>query len=73
MDGGSISISRRLKKKIRSNKKTFYCWNHSTPLCQETYFNMLGIGRTYFENIRNHLIKNGLISRLHGNITRMPQ
>ena len=24
MDGGSISISRRLQKKIRSNKKTFY-------------------------------------------------
>ena len=24
MDGGSISTSRRLKKKIRSNKKTFY-------------------------------------------------
>ena len=24
MDGGSISTSRRLKKKIRSNKRTFY-------------------------------------------------
>src|SRR5690349_2454438 len=70
MDGGSISTSRRLKNKFRSNKKTFYCWNHNTPLCQETYLNMLGIGRTYFENIRNHLIKNGLISRLHGNIKR---
>ena len=34
---------------------------------------MLGIGRTYFENIRNHLINNGSISRLHGNIKRMPQ
>ena len=67
MDGGSISTSRRLKKKTRSNKKTYYHWDHSTPLCQETYFNMLGIGRTYFENIRNHLIKNGLISRLHEN------
>ena len=25
MDGGSVSTSRRLKKKIRSNKKTYYC------------------------------------------------
>jgi len=25
MDGGSISTSRHLKKKIRSNKKTYYC------------------------------------------------
>jgi hypothetical protein len=32
---------------------------------------MLGIGRTYFENIRNRLINNGLISRVHGNIKRM--
>jgi len=31
---------------------------------------MLGIGRTYFENIRNHLTDNGLISRLHGNIKK---
>ena len=34
---------------------------------------MLGIGRTYFENIRNHLIDNGLLPRIHGNIKRMPQ
>src|SRR5262245_9844711 len=34
---------------------------------------MLGISRTYFENLRNHLTNNGLISRLHGNIRRMPQ
>jgi hypothetical protein len=34
---------------------------------------MLGIGRAYFENIRNHLISNGLISRIHGNVKRMPQ
>ena len=60
MDGGSISTSRRLKKKNRSNKRTFYHWDHNTLLCQETYLNMLGIGRTYFENIRNHLINNGL-------------
>jgi len=60
MDGGLISTSRRLKKKNRSNKRTFYHWDHNTLLCQETYLNMLGIGRTYFENIRNHLINNGL-------------
>ena len=73
MDGGSISSSRRLKKKTRYNKRTFYHWDHNTLLCQETYLNMLGIGRTYFENIRNHLINNGLLPRIHGNIKRMPQ
>jgi len=73
MDGGLTSTSRRLKKKTRSNKRTFYHWDHNTLLCQETYLNMLGIGRTYFENIRNHLINNGLLPRVHGNIKRMPQ
>src|SRR6266480_4485796 len=34
---------------------------------------MLGIGRTYFENIRSHLINNGILPRIHGNIKRMPQ
>src|SRR5947199_1676466 len=29
MDGGTVSISRRLKKKTRSNKKTFYHWDRS--------------------------------------------
>ena len=73
MDGGLTSTSRRLKKKTRSNKRTFYHRDHNTLLCQETYLNMLGIGRTYFENIRNHLISNGLLPRIHGNIKRMPQ
>ncbi len=73
MDGGLTSTSRRLKKKTRSNKRTFYHWDHNILLCQETYLNMLGIGRTYFENIRNHLINNGLLPRIHGNIKRMPQ
>ena len=73
MDGGIISSSKCLKRKIRSNKRTFYHWDHNTPLCQKTYLNMLGIGRAYFENIRNHFINNGLISRIHGNVKRMPQ
>src|SRR5689334_22434332 len=34
---------------------------------------MLGIGRTHFENIRNHLATNGIIPRVHGNIKRMPR
>src|SRR5688572_26057090 len=34
---------------------------------------MLGIGKTYFENIRNHLINNDLLPKIHGNIKRMPQ
>src|SRR5438552_2961191 len=36
MDGGSTSTSRCLKKKTRSNKRTFYHWDHNTPFCQET-------------------------------------
>ena len=34
---------------------------------------MLGIGRTHFENVRNHLETNGIIPRVHGNIKRMPR
>ena len=71
MDDGSISISRHLKKKTRSSKRTFYHWDYNTFLCQETYLNMLGIGRTYFKNIRNHLINNGLLIRIHGNIKKI--
>ncbi|CAG8739473.1 4891_t:CDS:1, partial [Ambispora leptoticha] len=58
MNGGKITASRRLKKKTRTNKRTFYC---NTSLCQKTYLNMLGIGRTHFENVRNHLATNGII------------
>src|SRR5215218_6748093 len=43
MDGGSTSTSRHLKKKTRSNKRTFYHWDHNMLLCQETYLNMLGM------------------------------
>ena len=35
MDGGLTSTSRRLKKKTRSNKRTFYHWDHNILLCQE--------------------------------------
>src|SRR6185295_7177778 len=34
---------------------------------------MLGIGRTHFENVRNHLATNGIIARVHGNIKRVPR
>src|SRR6266487_1360499 len=73
MDGEAINTSQRLKKKSWVNKRTFYCWNRNTPICQKTYLNMFGIGRSYFENIREHLIKNGLLSRIHGNVKRMPK
>ena len=73
MDGEAINTRQRLKMKSRVNKRTFYCWNRNTPICQKTYLNMLGIGRSYFENIREHLIKNGLLSRIHGNVKRMPK
>ena len=32
---------------------------------------MLGIGRTHFENVRNHLATNGIIPRVH--VKRVPQ
>ena len=35
MDGGIISNSKRLKRKIRSNKRTLYHWDYNTPLCQK--------------------------------------
>ena len=70
MDWGVINTSRRLKRKPRVNKRTFYCW---TPICQKTYLNMLGIGRNYFENIREHLLNKGLLSRVHGNVKIMPR
>ena len=34
---------------------------------------MLGIGRTHFENVRNHLATNGIIPRVHGNIKQIPR
>ena len=34
---------------------------------------MLGIGRTHLENIRNHLATNSIISRVHGNVKRVPR
>jgi len=73
MNGGEITASRRLKKKARTNKRTFYYWDRNTPLCQKTYLNMLGIGRTRFENVRNHLATNGIIPRVHGNVKRVPR
>jgi hypothetical protein len=73
MNGGATNTSRRLKNKTRVNKRTIYCWNSNTPICQKAYLNMLGIGRNYFENIRSHLLKHGLISRVHGNVKRVPK
>ena len=73
MDGGVTNTSRRLKNRVRVNKRTIYCWDRNTPLCQKTYLNMLGIGRAHFESVRNHLLNNGLLSRLHGNTKRMPK
>lgn len=73
MGGGVVNTSRRLKGRIRVNKRTIYCWDRNTLICQKTYLNMLGIGRSYFENIRNHLLKHGVISRVHGNVKRVPQ
>ena len=34
---------------------------------------MLGISRTHFENVRNHLATNGIIPRVHGNVKKVPR
>src|SRR6185295_11269692 len=73
MNGGEITASRRLKRRTRTNKRTFYYRDRNTSLCQKTYLNMLGIGRTHFENVRNHLAANGILPRVHGNVKRVPR
>jgi hypothetical protein len=73
MDEGEITTSSRFPKKERANNRTFYRWNNKIPLCQLTYLNMLGISRDYLDDIRNHLSSEGLTTRIHGNIGRMPR
>ena len=34
---------------------------------------MLGIGRNYFENIREHLVRDGLLSQIYSNIKKNAQ
>jgi hypothetical protein len=73
MDEGEITTSSRFPKRERKNKRIFYRWNNRTPICQETYFNMLGISLKYLENVKDHLLSKDLITRTHGNTGRMPQ
>ncbi|CAG8468282.1 10547_t:CDS:2, partial [Diversispora eburnea] len=46
IDGGIISNSKCLKRKIRSNKRTFYHWNHNTSL----YKNVAKAVKNFLEN-----------------------
>ena len=73
INSGEITASRHLKNKPHTNKRTFYYWDRNTPLCQKTYLNILGVGCTHFDNVRNHLATNGIIPRIHGNIKRVPR
>jgi len=73
MNEGETTTSSRFPKKERTNKRTFYRWNNKTPICLETYLNMLGISHTYLEWVRSHLINKGLTARIHSNIGNMPQ
>ena len=72
MEEGDITTSSRFPKRARTNQRTFYRWNNITPICQETYFNMLGISLKYFENVKSHLLGKGLMSRVHGNTGKIP-
>ncbi|KAG9295840.1 hypothetical protein G9A89_009069 [Geosiphon pyriformis] len=60
----------RLLRELAFEKDVFVI---AIRLCQKTYLNMLGIGRTHLENIRNHLATYGIIPRVHGNIKRIPR
>ena len=72
MEEGDITTSSRFPKRERTNQRFFYRWNNITPICQETYFNMLGISLKYFENVKSHLLDKGLLTRTHGNTGKMP-
>jgi hypothetical protein len=72
MNEGEITTSSRFPKRERTNKRTFYRWNNKTPICQETYLNMLGISHIYLEWVRNHLNTKGLSTRIHGNTGKIP-
>jgi hypothetical protein len=72
MDEGEETTSSRFPKRERTNQRFFYRWNNITPICQETYFNMLGISLKYFENVKSHLLEKGLSTRVHGNTGKIP-
>jgi hypothetical protein len=68
-----ITSSPRLKKTERTNKRTFYLFDYTKPVCLKTYLNLLGVSRNYLEYMKTFLTKRGLITRVHGNINRKPQ
>src|SRR6185369_12928555 len=67
MNGGEITASRRLKRKRVLIRGLFII-----EIAIRLFVNMLGIGRTHFENVRNHLVTNGIIPRVYY-IKRVPQ
>jgi hypothetical protein len=72
MEEGGMTTSSRFPKRERTNQRFFYRWNNITSICQETYFNMLGISLKYFENIKGHLLDKGLTTRIHANTGKIP-
>ncbi|KLL04535.1 MAG: hypothetical protein MRERV_19c018 [Mycoplasmataceae bacterium RV_VA103A] len=69
---GETTTSSRFPKIERTNYRVSYHWNNRIPICQETYFNMLGISLKYFESIKSHLLDKGLSARTHGNTGKIP-
>ncbi|RIB25065.1 hypothetical protein C2G38_2166867 [Gigaspora rosea] len=57
----------------RKNLRFSYCYNHDIPVCLDTYLNLVGVGRTYLNNIKQHLQEHGLEERIHGNTGRAPK
>ncbi|CAG8600851.1 9472_t:CDS:2 [Gigaspora margarita] len=57
----------------KKNLHFSYCYNHDIPVCLDTYLNLVGVGRTYLKNIKQHLQEHGLEERIHGNTSRAPK
>ncbi|RIB21013.1 hypothetical protein C2G38_2177811 [Gigaspora rosea] len=48
----------------RKNLRFSYCYNHDIPVCLDTYLNLVGVGRTYLKNIKQHLQEHCLEERM---------
>jgi hypothetical protein len=72
-DRGTTATSPRLKKKERTNQRFVYLFDHEKFICQQTYLNMLGVSHIYIERFRKYWFLKGVIPRVHGNTSRIPQ
>ncbi|KAF0405435.1 chaperonin: PROVISIONAL [Gigaspora margarita] len=57
----------------RKNVRFRYCYNDDVPVCLNTYLTLVGVSRTYLDNIKRHLQEHGFEERRHGNTSRAPK